>query len=312
MLDVKRLRILREVVNQGSFSGAADALYLSQSAVSQQIATLEREVGMKLLERTRERNQADGRGPRARLRTPTPRSAASTRRSASSRRSPGSRAAKSGSRASPAPARPCSRSASRDFTRRHPKVKLPWPMREPEVSVPRLRAGELDVAITFDYPTLPEPDERDIEHTLLLTESMHVALPIDHPLASRARVKMSDLADEDWLSGGCPSSCGADRLPGVPRRRLRAADRLRVRRLPRAPRLYRRRPRRHASARPGPPHAPQGRRRPPDRARRRRCAVSGPRRESTRSAATDAMLKCLVAAGEHFAAATTAKLEAVA
>ena len=39
MLDVKRLRILREVVNQGSFSGAAEALYLSQSAVSQQIAT---------------------------------------------------------------------------------------------------------------------------------------------------------------------------------------------------------------------------------------------------------------------------------
>ena len=54
MLDVKRLRILREVVNQGSFSGAADALYLSQSAVSQQIATLEREVGMTLLERTRD------------------------------------------------------------------------------------------------------------------------------------------------------------------------------------------------------------------------------------------------------------------
>ncbi|MDQ2676976.1 MAG: LysR family transcriptional regulator, partial [Actinomycetota bacterium] len=53
MLDVKRLNILREVVNHGSFSGAADALYLSQSAVSQQIATLEREVGMTLLERTR-------------------------------------------------------------------------------------------------------------------------------------------------------------------------------------------------------------------------------------------------------------------
>src|SRR5918995_173570 len=54
MLDVKRLRILREVAAHGSFSAAAEALYLSQSAVSQQIATLEREVGMKLLERTRE------------------------------------------------------------------------------------------------------------------------------------------------------------------------------------------------------------------------------------------------------------------
>src|ERR671931_2362025 len=54
MLDVKRLRILREVAQRGSFSAAASSLYLSQSAVSQQIATLEREVGMQLLDRTRE------------------------------------------------------------------------------------------------------------------------------------------------------------------------------------------------------------------------------------------------------------------
>src|SRR5680860_1587269 len=54
MLDLKRLRVLAEVARQGSFSAAAEALYLSQSAVSQQVATLEREVGMPLLERTSE------------------------------------------------------------------------------------------------------------------------------------------------------------------------------------------------------------------------------------------------------------------
>ena len=53
MLDLKRLRVLAEVARQGSFSAAAEALYLSQSAVSQQVATLEKEVGMPLLERTR-------------------------------------------------------------------------------------------------------------------------------------------------------------------------------------------------------------------------------------------------------------------
>ena len=42
MLDVKRLRILREVAEQGSFSAAADSLHLTQSAVSQQIAALEK------------------------------------------------------------------------------------------------------------------------------------------------------------------------------------------------------------------------------------------------------------------------------
>src|SRR5918996_6130696 len=53
MLDLKRLRVLAEVARRGSFSAAAEALYLSQSAVSQQVATLEKEVGMPLLERTR-------------------------------------------------------------------------------------------------------------------------------------------------------------------------------------------------------------------------------------------------------------------
>src|SRR5687768_5112512 len=52
MLDVKRMRVLREVISSGSFSGAADNLHLSQSAVSQQVAALEREVGQPLLERT--------------------------------------------------------------------------------------------------------------------------------------------------------------------------------------------------------------------------------------------------------------------
>src|SRR3954451_21065455 len=54
MLDVRRLRVLQEVVARGSFSGAAESLHLSQSAVSQQIAVLEKEVGIPLLQRTNE------------------------------------------------------------------------------------------------------------------------------------------------------------------------------------------------------------------------------------------------------------------
>src|ERR671935_437202 len=51
MYDVKRLRILREVAERGSFSAAAEALHLTQSAVSQQVAALEKETGTKLLDR---------------------------------------------------------------------------------------------------------------------------------------------------------------------------------------------------------------------------------------------------------------------
>src|ERR1700737_725735 len=53
MLNVQRLRILREVVARNSFSDAAEALDYSQSAVSQAIATLEAEVGATLIERDR-------------------------------------------------------------------------------------------------------------------------------------------------------------------------------------------------------------------------------------------------------------------
>src|SRR3954452_13128179 len=51
MLDVKRLKVLREVASRGSFSAAAETLHFTQSAVSQQIAALEREAGMPLVER---------------------------------------------------------------------------------------------------------------------------------------------------------------------------------------------------------------------------------------------------------------------
>src|SRR2546430_17477915 len=51
MLDVKRLKVLREVARSGSFSAAADELGYTQPAISQQISALEREAGTRLLQR---------------------------------------------------------------------------------------------------------------------------------------------------------------------------------------------------------------------------------------------------------------------
>src|ERR1700753_996495 len=53
MLNVARLKVLREVAQRGSFSAAADALDYTQSAVSQAIQTLEAETGATLLNRDR-------------------------------------------------------------------------------------------------------------------------------------------------------------------------------------------------------------------------------------------------------------------
>src|ERR671933_1088176 len=149
MLDVRRLRVLREVASRGSFSAAADALHFTQSAVSQQIAALEREAGTTLVERSArgvrltEAGEAVVRHADAilarlgeaeaelqaiaglrggRLRIGTFESAAST-------------------------LMPLAIAA---FRERHPLVELSMVLAEPEDSLPQLRAGELDVALTFD------------------------------------------------------------------------------------------------------------------------------------------------------------------
>ena len=51
MLDVRRMRVLKAVSEEGSLAAAAQALSFTPSAVSQQIATLEREAGVALVER---------------------------------------------------------------------------------------------------------------------------------------------------------------------------------------------------------------------------------------------------------------------
>jgi molybdate transport repressor ModE-like protein len=207
MLDVKRLRILREVAARGSFSAAAEALYLSQSAVSQQVATLEREVGMQLLERTRE-----GTRPTTAGRVLVEHADAAIARLEEAERELAAIAGLEGGEVRiasfPSASATLLTMAVSDFVDRHPKVRLSVTEAEPQESVPRLRAGEIDLALTFDYPAVPGDDERDLERSLLLTESMHVALPQDHELAGKAKVRMGDLRDEVWLSGDSPSSCG--------------------------------------------------------------------------------------------------------
>jgi DNA-binding transcriptional LysR family regulator len=206
MLDVRRLRVLQEVVTRGSFSAAAESLHLSQSAVSQQIAVLERETGIPLLERTsagpkltaagealmehgdavlcrleeaeRELSQIAGlEGGRLRLASfPTASATLMTR-------------------------------ALSLFRQRFPKVELQFSEDEPENSFPALKRGDFDLAVVFDYPAFPLDFSRDVDAELIYEESMYVALPPGHPLAAAKSVRIADLADEDWLCGVLPSSC---------------------------------------------------------------------------------------------------------
>jgi DNA-binding transcriptional LysR family regulator len=207
MLDVKRLRILREVAHQGSFSAAGDSLYLSQSAVSQQIATLEREVGMQLLDRTREGPKLTDAG-----RVLVSHAEAAIARLEEAERELAAIAGLEGGElrlaSFPSASATVLTEAVSTFHRRYPKVRLSIADAEPEQSLPRLRAGDLDLALTFDYPSVPSAAERDLDRTLVLTESMHLALPADHELAERQVVPLARFEDTEWLCGSRPSSCG--------------------------------------------------------------------------------------------------------
>jgi molybdate transport repressor ModE-like protein len=207
MLDLKRLRVLAEVARQGSFSGAAEALYMSQSAVSQQVATLEKEVGMPLLERTRQGPKLNDAGEGL-----VGHAEAAIARLDQAEHELKAIAGLEGGElrlaSFPSASATLLTEALTEFGARHPSVRLSVTEAEPEQSVPKLRAAEVDLAIVFDYPMLPSEEERDVERVPLLTESMYVALPKGHPMAKADRVRLADLADEAWLCGVCPSSCG--------------------------------------------------------------------------------------------------------
>jgi molybdate transport repressor ModE-like protein len=206
MLDVKRLKVLREVANQGSFSGAADALFVSQSAVSQQIAALEREAGMPLVERTSKGPVLTVAGQRL-----VEHADAVFSRLHEAERELAEIAGLEGGElrlaSFPSASSTLVTRAISDFSRLHPKVALTFCEAEPEESMPRLRAGDFDLALTFDYPSVPVIDERDVHLELLMEETMHVVLPADHPLADEPELRMQQLADEAWLCGRSPSSC---------------------------------------------------------------------------------------------------------
>lgn len=206
MLDVKRMRVLREVARQGSFSAAAEALYLSQSAVSQHVAALEREVGHKLVQRASD-------GPRLTQAGEVLVSHADAvlARLEEAERELGALAGLRGGRlrlfSFPSASATLVTGAAAEFTSRYPEVNLELREAEPEESVPALKRGEIDVAVVYDYDLSGDRPDRDLDYRLMLEDRMWVALPKGHPLARRSAVRLDELAEEPWLRGLCDGAC---------------------------------------------------------------------------------------------------------
>jgi DNA-binding transcriptional LysR family regulator len=203
MLDVKRMKVLREVAAERSFSAAAQKLGYTQSAVSQQIAALEREAGTILIERNPRGIRLTDAGE-ALVRHADKILARLAEAEAELEAIAGLRGGRLRLGSFPTAGATLMPRAIAEFSSRHPAVELSLAEAEPDESLPRLKGGELDLILIDDSP-LAEDEEVEFVH--LLDDPLHVALPADHQLASRRRLRFQDLAAEPWIQGTQVCSC---------------------------------------------------------------------------------------------------------
>ena len=227
MLDVRRLRVLHAVSAYGSVTAAAAALGYSAPAVSQQLAALEREVGMRLTERA-------GRGLEltpAALILVGHTDALLTRLEAAEADLAGLRdqiAGRVALAAFPSAAASLVPAAWAALAASAPQVRLELTEMEPEESLPAVLRGETDVAVAHEYDLLPRPLDPLFERRELLDDPVWVAVPEDYPLDGP--VPLSSLAGQPFLAPREATSCAemiqraCARAGFVPRVVARATD----------------------------------------------------------------------------------------
>ncbi len=205
MLNVGRLRILKEVAYRGSLSSAAEALSYTQSAVSQQIAALEAEAGMTLLERhsrgvslTAAGQTLLGHAEGILAQLDAAEAALST--------IAGLRGGRLRMASFPTAGATLMPLAIASFRSAHPDVELTLAEHEPEQIVERLRAGELDLGLLFEFEA-PDAaaggyDARRAAH------GPHVPGAAACARAGRSqRLRLADLAGEAWVQTSRASPC---------------------------------------------------------------------------------------------------------
>jgi DNA-binding transcriptional LysR family regulator len=202
MLDLRRLRLLRELHERGTIAAVADALQFTPSAVSQGLATLEREAGVPLLERA-------GRGVRltdAGLVLVGHADALLTR-SALAEADLAAAAGEVTGRVRIAGfqsvmlnlAIPAMEALGRDA----PRLRCELVEAEPEDSIPALALGDIDLVLADEWQHHPRRLPPSLQRRDLFHDPVNVVLPARHPAARRhgAAVPLAELAGEPWATG---------------------------------------------------------------------------------------------------------------
>jgi molybdate transport repressor ModE-like protein len=197
MLRADRLRVLREVARHGSFSAAADALHLTQPAVSRHVAKLERETGMRLIDRLPGRLRLTDAGRALTEHAENVVAAlGAAERSLDALR--GGHAGTLRVASFPSAAASLVAGSLRSFHRAHPEVALHFVDAQSDAALAVVRAGDADVALAFGSE---HADAAGLRVVPLLTDRLQAALPANHPLARRSRLRLAELRDEGWVVG---------------------------------------------------------------------------------------------------------------
>lgn len=198
MLDVRRLRTLREVALRGSFSAAAQHLHYTQAAVSQQIARLEEDAGTLLVDRSVRPLQLTDAGAAlvARIEAVLGELAAAEAELEALRSLEGGRLRVGFFSAA---GLPLLAPAVGAFRARRPRVELTITEGSSSALTGLVRAGELDVAVVAMYPELGERIDPALASTRLRDDPFALVLPQEHRLARRAKVALADLRDDPFI-----------------------------------------------------------------------------------------------------------------
>ncbi|WP_026123125.1 LysR family transcriptional regulator [Nocardiopsis chromatogenes] len=207
MLSVDRMRVLHAIAANGSLTGAAEELRVTNSAVSQQLSKLEREVGQPLVER-------NGRGIRlteaAEVLVEHTGQILSLVRQAEADLEAHRDAVIGHLRlaAIATAARGLVPHALVALRESHPRLAVELVEQEPHESIPAVSRGEADMAVVVDWTGAPLPLPRGMERTPLMEDIADLALPSGHPLAHRGLVALDEVVDLPWISWPRGGACG--------------------------------------------------------------------------------------------------------
>jgi DNA-binding transcriptional LysR family regulator len=214
MLDLHRLRLLREFASRGSIAATAAALGYTPSAVSQQLATLEREAGAALLDRTARSAELTDSGRRLAEHAEqilASVEAAEADLSAHTRTPSGQVVVGAFPTGAVAFAPALARSL-----RAHPALTLQLQQTRRGEGLRRVRSGEVDIALVDDWSgQLPAQESKVLRLFHLLRDPLVLVVPHGHWMANPAeQVDLRRLREEPWLAApaGEPSRQAVDLL----------------------------------------------------------------------------------------------------